>query len=202
MRDKAHRRRTKRDLADSASKHYHDNPIIKTLVDHDDESETTQGSLAETDIPKLQTYLNYVLQFLDYEWLLTNLRREILLAPSMANTLRNIRLKITEILPMSHEVSSKKSSQTYNIIFEVDWDLLDFLKAQDYEAEAHVAVENVITLTGGPSDAQALTCGQYLCQTWPLSGHQIMRLIQDVLRKESGCRQECRFSNLKSCLLR
>lgn len=44
-----------------------------------------------------------------------------------------------------------------------------------------MAVERAITLTGSARDAQALTCVQYLSQTWPLAGEYTMQVVKDVI---------------------
>ncbi|KAK3944432.1 hypothetical protein QBC46DRAFT_404341 [Diplogelasinospora grovesii] len=43
-------------------------------------------------------------------------------------------------------------------------------------------IADVITLTGSSTDAQALTCEQYLRQTWPATGGHFLRALQGVLR--------------------
>jgi hypothetical protein len=58
-------------------------------------------------------------------------------------------------------------------------------------------VAKVITLTGSAMDAQALTCEQYLCQTWPSAGEYIIRLVKDVVRGGPDHRHTCKFLGLK-----
>jgi hypothetical protein len=74
---------------------------------------------------------------------------------------------------ISHKVSRKKSVEAYKITFEIEWDPLAFIKEQEYREEPGEAIERAITLTGYAKDAQALTCAQYLRQTWPLARHTI-----------------------------
>jgi hypothetical protein len=92
-------------------------------------------------------------------------------------------------------ISSRPSAEVYKITFGTEWDPLAFIKEQEYREEPDEAVEKAITLTGSAKDALALTCAQYLCQTWPSAGEHTMRLVKDVLR--SGHRHTCKFPDLK-----
>jgi hypothetical protein len=44
------------------------------------------------------------------------------------------------------------------------------------------ALEGAITVTGPSHNAQALRCIDYMYQTWPSSGREIVRVVQKVLR--------------------
>ncbi|OXV11417.1 hypothetical protein Egran_00822 [Elaphomyces granulatus] len=73
------------------------------------------------------------------------------------------------------------ASQLFQAEFDMDWDLTNFLRRQEYDATWETAVELAITLTGSNGNAQALTCMDYMCQTWPLSGRVVVRLLQKAL---------------------
>jgi hypothetical protein len=51
-----------------------------------------------------------------------------------------------------------------------------FVREQEYREKPDEVVEITITLTGSAKDAQALTCAQYLCQTWPSVGRHTVGL--------------------------
>jgi hypothetical protein len=83
--------------------------------------------------------------------------------------------------------------------FRVEWDPLAFLKDQEYKVNFHEAIETAITLTGSSdSDVQALTCIQYLCQTWPVLGEHTIRLVQAVISSGPGHEHTSKFRNLSS----
>jgi hypothetical protein len=63
----------------------------------------------------------------------------------------------------------------------MDWDLPNFLRGQGYDTILEIAVEHAITVTGSSSNAQALSCMDYMCQTWPLSGREVVRVLQKAL---------------------
>ena len=80
-----------------------------------------------------------------------------------------MRQKIIRFLPSPRKVSRKTSAEAVRMTYKVQWDPLAFVKEQGYAGEVGRAIEIAITLTGSLKDAQALTCEQYLYQTWPFS---------------------------------
>jgi hypothetical protein len=110
----------------------------------------------------------------------------------LSNSMEAIRQKIISSLP--HEV---KSTEAHKVTFVIEWDPLAFVKEQEYREEPDEAIEKAITLTGSAKDAQALTCAQYLCQTWPSTGEHTTRLVKDVLRSGPGHRHKCKFPSLR-----
>ncbi|KAH8812428.1 hypothetical protein F5884DRAFT_309735 [Xylogone sp. PMI_703] len=145
----------------------------------------------EANMPELLAYQNFIFQSPAYEWLLANLRREFFLTSPEPNYMEIIGKKIIQCLPSSHVVSRKRSAESYEITFEIEWSPLAFVSEQMYKEELGEAIENAITLTGSTNDAQALTCAQYLCQTWPLSGEYTIKLIKDVVRSGAGHQHTC-----------
>ena len=111
--------------------------------------------------------------------------------------METIRQKIIHYLPSAHKVSRKESAEAYKITFEIKWDPLAFVKEQEYREEPDEAVEIAITLTGSAKDAQAITCAQYLYQTWPLVGEHIIQLVKDVVCSGPGPQHTCEFLGLK-----
>lgn len=132
--------------------------------------------------PEPTPYRDSVLGSPAFNWLITTLLTEVSLTRQRADVMRSIRNQILSTLPSSHEVSRKKSSREYRATFEIDWDPLSFVKEQKYQESPDEAIKRSITLTGSPEDAQALTTGQYLAQTWPTSGAEVMRIVAEVIR--------------------
>jgi hypothetical protein len=91
------------------------------------------------------------------------------------------------------------------MIYTLDWDLLSFLEDQEYSESNAEALPLVITLTGSREAAQALTCAQYLHQTWPSSAGKMLQLLQALLRIRPGetaaGKPSYRRRHLSSCLL-
>jgi hypothetical protein len=163
------------------------------LMDQDSNEEMDEGESEENSTTQLIIYRDFIFQAPAYQWLLGSLRREFLLHHAQPNCMNAIRRNILNYLPPSNKVSRKKSSETYKVTFEVEWDPLEFVKEQLYEEEPDEAIEIAITLTGSINDAQALTCTQYLHQTWPSSGYHIMKLVKDVVRAGLGIRNTCKL---------
>jgi len=151
----------------------------------------------EDNMPELLAYRDFILKAPAYEWLLARLCREFLLIPTQPNSMETIRQEIIHSLPSVHKVSRKESAEAYKITFEIKWDPLAFVKEQEYREEPDEAVEIAITLTGSAKDAQAITCAQYLYQTWPLVGEHIIQLVKDVVSGGPGPQHTCEFLGLK-----
>lgn len=147
----------------------------------------------EANVPDLLTYQNFISKAPAYKWLLANLHRECLLFPAEPNIMEALRHQIVHFLPSSHKVSRKRSSETCKMTFEIEWCPLAFIKEQEYREAPYEVAEIAITLTGSAKNAQALTCAQYLCQTWPSVGQNIIQLVKDVVCGGPGHRHKCKL---------
>lgn len=147
--------------------------------------EEAEGSKIPEDLPR---YRDFVTRNPAYAWLLARLERELLLVPAAPNHMQTISGTILNSL--SHgafqKLGHEKGPHLCEMTFIVDWDPLAFLKEQEYEEKAEEAFARAITLTGTGRDAQALTTAQYLSQTWPLVGDEVLDLLKRVIRCGSG----------------
>ena len=169
----------------------------------DDPTENDSNEEEEVEGPgmtELPPYRDFIVGTPAYEWLLARLRRELFLTPSEPNTMGDIADAIRQevfSLPSFRNLSRNKSPQVCKMIFEIEWDPLAFVKEQEYQEQPDEAVERAITLTGAAKDAQALTCAQYLHQTWPLAGEHTIQLVKDVVRHDPGSRHTRKSSDLQ-----
>ncbi|RSL44715.1 hypothetical protein CEP54_014572 [Fusarium duplospermum] len=137
----------------------------------------------ELSVPGLEEYKHMIYTAPSYQWVLGQLRREVLLSkPNKSNMMDDIRERILAAMPGKRHVSSKAASQAVDVTYTVDCDLLAFLSGQEYDEPADVAIAQAVTLTGSQADAQASSCQQYLDQTWPCTGSQTLMLIRNMLR--------------------
>ena len=166
-------------------------------MDQESNDEADEEETGEINKPEHRVYRDLIFQVPAYEWLLTTLRREFRLTPAEPNIMEIIRREIIHSLPSSHKVSRKRPAEAYKVVFTLDWDPLAFIIEQEYEEEPDEAIEIAITLTGSTKDAQALTCTQYMCQTWQSTGQQTIQLIKDVVRSGPGCQHIC----ISQCLI-
>jgi hypothetical protein len=160
---------------------------------------------ADPVMPELQKYRECVLETPAYEWLIGDIQRRCLLEPSNPDIMANIASAILQALPSQLCLSRRESVPSYRITYTLDWDLLSFLEDQEYSEGNAEALPLVITLTGSREAAQALTCAQYLHQTWPSSAGKMLQLLQALLRIRPGetaaGKPSYRRRHLSSCLL-
>jgi hypothetical protein len=158
-------------------------------------SQSMENQQDEDSASDMPDYHTYVVQDPAYQWLLGSLRRELYLTPAEPNTMEAIRQKIIDSLPTSYKISRNRPAEVHQITLQIRWDPRAFIKEQGYAANFEDAIEMAITLTGSAGDAQALSCGQYLCHTWPFTGQHIMHLVRAVMRSEDGHQQTCKNLN-------
>lgn len=142
------------------------------------------------------SYSDFVTKSPVYKLLVTRLRRELLLVSSEPNHMSAIRRRVLELLPKCNIVSGKIPAKSHTLRFLMSWDPLKFFEEQLYQGKPQEVVEQVITLTGSARDAQAQTCAEYLSQTWPCTGKDIILLLKNVLGSEPGDRHTCKTSYL------
>ncbi|ETS81700.1 hypothetical protein PFICI_06702 [Pestalotiopsis fici W106-1] len=117
-----------------------------------------------------------------YRWLVQQLLIRCRLVTAEPKSVEAISRSIASCVPPS----SILNSEVQTILFYFDWDLKGFMENQYREAQSSAAIGRVITLTGSCQDAQALTCAQYLEQTWPMTGKVTLQLIMDLLDSRPG----------------
>ncbi|PGH14217.1 hypothetical protein AJ79_03190 [Helicocarpus griseus UAMH5409] len=145
--------------------------VLETTIEDEQSRRSTYQGLMETSA---------------YNWLITSLRREFLLVRGEIDTMDEIRNTILSCLPCPGKVSRTELVETYKLLFRMNWNPLKFLQEQQYEEKPGDAIERAITLTGSDTDAQGLTCVQYLNQTWPVTGQHLIQLIKGVVQSAVG----------------
>lgn len=162
---------------------------LDSMMDIVQRRETPEGEADDEDqeddddIPDLIVYRKIVLGAPAFKTLVATLQRECLLVTPELDFMREIGQKLLECLPLSPRISRRRSAESFKVKCTVSWDPITFLITQEYTPQPATAFETAITLTGSNRIAQALPCGQYLSQTWPSTGEQIMGLIKGLIRK-------------------
>lgn len=162
-----------------------DSNVRELHNDDDDEEEIYDLEADETELPALAAYRALIRGAPAYSWFLNNIRRECTLSPPEPNLIGEIRNAILDALPSSPKISRRKPAETFNVSFMVDWDPIAFIREEEYTERPEDAIERTITLTGSAASAQALTCGEYLRQTWPSTGGQILDLAKSLVSGKS-----------------
>jgi hypothetical protein len=136
-------------------------------------------------------YLDFIMKSPAYSWLVASVQREAAITRAAPDMMEEIRKTVLCSLPPFHKVTRKASPQEYKATFEINWDPLSFVKEQQFSESTCEALERAITLTGSVNNAQAVTTGEYLSQTWPATGKHIMQLVTDVVRNTVDFRVTC-----------
>ena len=76
-------------------------------------------------------------------------------------------------------------SPIFSVTLRVDWELRKFLAA---EFDPDNDISSVLTITGGMPRAQALSCGDYMRQTWPQSGSHTLLALKYALQAGTSCK--------------
>lgn len=147
---------------------------------------TYRGNLHDDPaFPTIEEYATLVEESPAYRKLLADVRCECLLAPATPNTVASVRAAIYAAIRNTDTITMAPAS-TVQMMFKVDWNPVHFVRRQCYQSAPETAIHDAITLTGTTSTAQAATCAQYLQQTWPVTGLEVLELVQDLFGDEGA----------------
>jgi len=138
----------------------------------DDEEESIDQS-------ELSAYHNIIVDSSAYKWFLANLVNDSIL--KLGTLQPRIRQRILDELPTG-KISKRRIPDIHEVSFELEWDdaieesLRNELPEQGKLSD--LSFRPSIILTGSPQEAQGLTIQQYLAQTWPSIGLQLLFSLQ------------------------
>ncbi|KAL4806038.1 nucleoside phosphorylase domain-containing protein [Aspergillus unguis] len=167
-----------------------DNRAESSIIDEDIPLEDD-----DEDLPGLTAYRKLITGSPVYEWLLGSFRRELHLHPAEPNAQDAIRHRILDSLPSPRRVSRYDQPRIYQVVFHLNWDPMAFITEQEYDICKEGFLGKIITITGTCQDAQAMTCLQYLYQTWHSCGTNILQLIEATLLDERDYEHRCTLSD-------
>jgi hypothetical protein len=172
-------------------------------IPRSDDSDSESQASAHTDTCQdltegdndawLRSYRDFIRSSEVFQWLLGRLYVESSLVATEPRAMEAIRTKIISSLRPSRRISRNVSSECFNASFCVGWDPFGFLQSQEYGLNVAEVTSRIITLTGSENDAQALTCSQYMSQTWPTTGSLTLKVIKDVLLSGPNHLQKCEY---------
>lgn len=151
----------------------------------------SEDDILDEELPGLGRYEAVLNSSPAYDKFFSELNRECATQSTNIDILGSISRGISQMLPESPKVSRKATPQRFHVTFVVEWDPVAFIKEQEYSEAPDNALANAIVLTGSTAMAQASTCAGYLRQTWPSSGIQVLRLIQDLVKKDPSGASLC-----------
>ena len=150
--------------------------LFEGVRDDDDEITNEVG---------LSVYHGIVLKSPPYEWLLSTLRKECFLQWSSRQPriiVENIRQKILDGLP-TRTISKRHSLSACEVTFDLQRGNSGDRENRLFSGlvPSETLLPELITVTGCQEESQALTVEQYLCQTWPTYGLQLLNVLQKAL---------------------
>lgn len=138
-----------------------------------------------------------------YKWFLETVRSKIRFTHGrMSSYMRSVILDA--FAEYEHPLFERPREMSRDVIFRMDWLPYWVLQRRwrshsstnscrghfkvDFEDELHCECDTrsfslgqILTITGNQSEAQALTCSQYLMQVWPTTGIYILQLMEEVV---------------------
>ncbi|KAK5994856.1 hypothetical protein PT974_03242 [Cladobotryum mycophilum] len=114
-------------------------------------------------------------------WAMTDVRCHVL-KELRAHSLKHSSGSATPGVPWVEEMPNL-SPQLYTVHFSSDWDPVSFLEQEFDEGNSRDLLSQAITVTGDVNTMQALPCEEYIRQTWPITGSNLLKLIQDIVCK-------------------
>ena len=95
------------------------------------------------------------------------------------------------LLELSRLSRKPDSSDCHNAKFQLEWDPVKFL-SQCYPGNPNQDLAGVIVIVGDEVDAQATSCENYMCQTWPITGVDALMAVQRGIGHGPSSSFECK----------
>jgi hypothetical protein len=146
---------------------------------------------SESDLLDVSSYRNALTQSSAYPWLLSHLQLESNLeCAGPVQTKNVIKHQILDKIGRPAKISRKYQSSVCTIMFDLCSPIV-LWEQQQYKETLSEVISDAITVTGHGDNVQATTCLQYMSQTWPQTGENIIRLLQRCV--ETGVMQSCQY---------
>ncbi|KAE9362873.1 hypothetical protein N431DRAFT_424261, partial [Stipitochalara longipes BDJ] len=131
------------------------------------------------DPSDLNSFNQAVLGSTAYKWFLITLAKESSLQWRTSES--RIRQKILDKLPTG-TLSKRRSPNVHEITFRLGWGYhMKAILSEELRDPDRLCYDSIIA-TGTPLEAQGLTIKQYLLQTWPMIGLQLLEVLQRMSR--------------------
>lgn len=139
---------------------------------HDDDEDPIDES-------ELSTYHKIILDSTAYEWFLWNVATEAII--KLETSQPRIRQHIMDKLPTG-TVSKRRTPKVYEVMFDLEWhhtmeERLQYELSEELKRPIRPFRSSII-MTGSPRQAQGLSIKQYLAQTWPMTGLQLLDAVE------------------------
>ncbi|KAF5537332.1 hypothetical protein FPHYL_12752 [Fusarium phyllophilum] len=136
------------------------------------------------NLSQMPKYRQFIQGSNAYRWLLTKIDQHRQLSCEEPSIINRIGVSIRDELKA--QVSHRKMSRSqvpvwFKMTYILKWDLMRFMRSTGISSDFADALPNILCLTGSWNEAQATTVAEYMEQTWPQSGGDIITLLQEIL---------------------
>ncbi|KAF4470088.1 pfs domain [Fusarium albosuccineum] len=146
--------------------------------------DSTEEIGEQQSVPESRRYHDIIFKSVSYKWLMAELTKTILLAVVEGDddVCVDMHTSISAYLVQNKSASCRRLPERYTMRFSVEWNPIDFLCEQfSDDSDIENLLGDTLTLTGSFIDAQALPCAEYLRQTWPMTGPDLLDLLKKAL---------------------
>ena len=163
-----------------------ENPVISTnnaasLVGA--ESNTLPSSLSTQGQGKIDVDIDFILESSAYTWLVTKAKNSFHITNPQTNTFALLDQRLSECFSLMSDFGALSVEEDHSVVLNLGWDVWSFLDGfhfGDLEDSAQI-LGDYLTLTSDGDGVQALTCRQYLQQTWGDDTDAILSFIVDIV---------------------
>jgi hypothetical protein len=131
------------------------------------------------DQSDLSAYHKIILDSTAYKWFLWNVATEAII--ELETSQPRIRQHILDNLPTG-TISRRQTPKAYEVVFDLEWnhameERLQYELLEELKRPVQPFRSSII-ITGSPLQAQGLRIKQYLAQTWPMTGLQLLDALE------------------------
>lgn len=166
-------------------------PQVTTPVNWAEENLDDDKWDDEEEYPELHEYRKVFINSPAYAWLASALTAELQHETLGENCRAKIHQTIVNMLDTRKTISRKEAPPTVVMRFHTSWNITDFLQYQDYGVPPREALPRALVLTGIGNNIQASTVTEYILQTWPYYGPEILKLYQRLGTREDRSLSRC-----------
>ncbi|KAF3003992.1 hypothetical protein E8E14_007746 [Neopestalotiopsis sp. 37M] len=136
-------------------------------------------------LPDLAKYMKILHISYSYRWLLCAIEKtQVLQIPDRAAETCSIERQLINGMRMPGAMGMHLNTFV-ELEFQVDWGFRVFHNEQAYSESLETVLETAITLTGNHNSVQAITCIDYVRQTWGTEGAELVLFLQKLVQSSS-----------------
>ena len=132
--------------------------------------------------------IDFVLETSAYAWLTAKVRNSFYLTSSRTDTFALLDQRLSECSALRSDSGDLSVAEDCSILLNLEWDVWSFLDGFHFGdlGDSAQILGDYLTLTNDHGCVQALTCQQYLQQTWGNHSDAILSFIADIVIAKHG----------------